>query len=61
MTIPVTTFGHIIVAIMAILTILAISARLDMAMDMVIVVVYAKSRKNEPMNVTFYLRYVPAF
>ena len=46
MTIPVTTFGHAIVAIMAILTILAIMARLDMAPDMVVMGVYAKSRKN---------------
>ena len=46
MTIPVTTFGHAIVAIMAILTILAIIARLDMATDMVVIGVYAKSRKN---------------
>ena len=46
MTIPVTTVGHAIVAIMAILTILAIMARLDMAMDMVVIGVYAKSRKN---------------
>ena len=46
MTIPVTTVGHAIVAIMAILTILAIMAGQDMAMDMVIIGVYAKSRKN---------------
>ena len=47
MTILVTTFGHAIVAIKAILTILAISARPDMATDMVVVGVYATSRKNE--------------
>ena len=46
MTIPVTTLGHSIVAIMIILTILAIMARLDMATDMVIIGVYAKSREN---------------
>ena len=46
MTIPVTIVGHAIVAIMAILTILAIMARLDMATDMVVIGVYAKSRKN---------------
>ena len=46
MTIPVTIVGHAIVAIMAILTVLAIMARLDMAMDMVVIGVYAKSKKN---------------
>ena len=46
MTIPVTIRGHAIVAIMAILTILAIMARLDMATDMVVIGVYAKSKKN---------------
>ena len=45
MTIPVTIVGHAMVAIMAILTILAIMARLDMATDMVVIGVYAKSRK----------------
>ena len=46
MTIPVTTVGHAIVAIMAIVTILAIMARLDMATDMVDIGIYVKSRKN---------------
>ena len=46
MTIPVTIVGHAIVAIMAILTVLAIMARLDMAMDMVVIGVYVKSMKN---------------
>ena len=46
MTIPVTTVGHAIVAIMAISNILAIMARLDMATDMVVIGVYANLWKN---------------
>ena len=46
MTIPVTILGHAIVAIMAILTILATMARLDMATDIVVIGDYAKSREN---------------
>ena len=46
MTIPVTILGHAIVAIMAILTLLAIMARLDMATDMFVIGVFAKSREN---------------
>ena len=46
MAIPVTTLDNAIVAIMAILTILASMARLDMATDMLVIGVYAKSRKN---------------
>ena len=38
--------GHAIVAIMAILTILAIMVRLNMAKDMTIICVYGKNRKN---------------
>ena len=43
MTISVTILGHVIVAI---LTIMAIMARLEMATDMVVISVYAKIRKN---------------
>ena len=46
MAIPVTTLDNAIVAIMAILTILFSMARLDMATDMLVIGVYAKSRKN---------------
>ena len=46
MTVPVIKLGHAIVAIMAILIILAIMARVDIARDMVVIGVYAKSRKN---------------
>ena len=47
MAISVTILRHDIVAIMAISTILAIMAKLNMATDMLVIGVYRKNRKTE--------------